>query len=142
MIMQWLEARAWQIGAIAAGAAALGMAVSLSIANARLHDAQATRDALQASIDAPVTGWAARLTTAQNNAATLEATIKSRNDQIDAMGKDSKRRLDEAAAALAAADKRAASDQARIDKLMKPLVGVGTCQRVIEADQRLLESLK
>lgn len=141
-MIAWLEARVWQFGTIVASVMAFGLAIALSISGARLHDAQTSRDALQASIDAPVTGWAARLTTAQNNAATLEDEIKDRNATIDAMGKDSARRLATASAALAEADKRAASDQARIAKLMKPLVGVDTCQRVIEADERLLESLR
>lgn len=141
-MIAWLEARVWQFGTVVATLAAFGLAITLSIANARLHDAQTSRDALQASIDTPVTGWAARLTTAKNNAATLDAAIKAQNATIDAMGKDSARRLATASAALAEADKRTASDQARIAKLMKPLVGVDTCQRVIEADERLLESLK
>jgi len=137
-----LEARVWQFGTIGATAVAFGLAIALSIATARLHDAQVSRDALTASIETPVTGWAARLTTARNNASVLETSIGDQNAKIDALSKDSAARLALATAALAAADKRAAGDQARIAKLLKPLVGSNTCQRVIEADERLLESLK
>lgn len=141
-MIAWLEARVWQVGTIGATAVAFGLAIALSISTARLHDAQADRDALRTSIETPVTGWAARLTTCQNNTASLRAGIEAQNGQIDALKADGAKRLAAANAAIAAADKRAASDQVRIAKLLKPLVGADTCQRVIEADERLLESLR
>lgn len=141
-MIAWLEARVWQFGTAVATLAAFGLAISLSITTARLHDAQKSRDALQASIDTPVTGWAARLTTCQNNTETLQAGIAAQNGQVEGLRAEGAKRMAEAQAALVAAEKRAAADQDRIAKLMKPLVGVDTCQRVIEADERLLESLK
>jgi hypothetical protein len=141
-MIAWLEARAWQVGTIGAAAVALGLAVALSISTARLHDAQTARDALQASIDAPGTGWAARLTTCTNNTATLKAGIEAQNGQIEGLRAEGAKRLAEADKAVTAAQRDAAKAQAKIAALMKPLVGADTCLRVIEADERLLETLK
>ena len=142
MIKEWIEARVWQIGAIGGGLVAAGLAVSLALTTANLHRIEKERDEVRASITAPVTGWAARLTTAQNNAATLEARIKDQNARIDALGRDSAVRLAEADKALTAAQRGQAAAEAKVAKIMKPLVAVDSCARVYEADQRLLESLR
>lgn len=141
-MIAWLEARVWQIGTAVATVTAFGLAVALSTTTARLHDAQTAAAALTASIDAPVTGWAARLTTCQNNTATLDAGIAAQNGQIDALKVDGAKRLAEADKAVSAAQRDAAKSEAKIAALMKPLVGADTCLRVIEADERLLETLK
>jgi len=73
---------------------------------------------------------------------TLQAGIDEQNGKIDALKADGARRMAEAEKALAAAQRDAAKAQTKITALMKPLVGVDTCQRVIEADERLLETLK
>lgn len=142
MIKEWIEARVWQIGAIGGGLVAAGLAVSLAITAANLHRVEKERDDVRASITAPVTGWAARLTTAQNNAATLEGRVKDQNARIDALGRDSAARLAEAEKALTAAQRGQAVAEAKVAKIMKPLVGADTCLRVIEADERLMESLR
>lgn len=141
-MIAWLEARVWQIGTTVATVTAFGLAVALSTTTARLHDAQTAAAALTASIDAPVTGWAARLTTCQNNTATLDAAIQSQNAAIKRNGEEAAARLAMASAALSAAQRDAAKSEVKIAALMKPLVGADTCLRVIEADERLLESLK
>lgn len=142
MIKDWIEARVWQLGTIGASAAAVGLGVALLVSGARLKDAQAARDHLQIAIDQPVTGWAARLTTCQNNTATLQASITGQNAQIDALKAEGVRRTAAAAAALADAQKETVKARANAAEIMKPLVGVDTCQRVNEADERLLEALK
>lgn len=141
-MIAWLEARVWQLGTIGATAMAFALAVSLSIATARLHDAQTAAAALTASIDAPVTGWAARLTTCQNNTASLESAIAERNARIDALAADSARRLAEATKAVTAAQRQASQAEAKVQTIMKPLVGADQCLRFIEADERLMGSLK
>lgn len=141
-MIAWIEARIWQVGTIGASAAAIGLGIALLVSGARLKDAEAARDKLQASITAPGTGWAARLTTCQNNVVTLGSAIQTQNDAIKRTGEESAARLAAASAALKAAQRDNARAEAKVAALMKPLVGVNTCQRVIEADERLLESLK
>ena len=142
MIVQWIEARVWQIGAIGGGLVAAGLAVSLALTTANLHRVEKERDDVRASITAPVTGWAARLTTAQNNAGRLQASIDDQNARIDALGRDSAARLAAAEKALTAAQRGQAAAEAKVAKIMKPLVAADLCLRVQEADARLLESLK
>ena len=136
-----LTGQLWKVGAIGAGVAAAGLAISLALTTANLHRVEKERDDVRTSITAPVTGWAARLTTAQNNAATLEARIKDQNARIDAMGKESAARLAEADRSLVAAQRGQAAAEAKVAKIMKPLVAADMCLRVREADARLLESL-
>lgn len=140
-MIAWLEARVWQIGTIGATAMAFGLAIALSISTARLHDARADADALTAAIEAPVTGWAARLTTCQNNGLVLQAGIESQNAAIKRNGEESAKRLADAEKALSAAQRQAGLAEAKVKAIMKPLVGSDQCVRFIEADERLMESL-
>lgn len=103
---------------------------------------KAGRAEVQATIDQPVTGWKARLATCQGNTVVLQGALASQNDRIDSLGRDSAARLAEAEKGLAAAQRGQAAAEARVAKIMKPLVGADTCLRVIEADQRLMESLR
>ena len=138
----FLTGRLWQAGAIGAGVVAAGLAISLAITSANLHRVEKERDDVRASITAPVTGWAARLTTAQNNVGTLERRIADQNVRIDALGRDSAARLAEAERGLAAAQRGQAAAETKIAAIMKPLVAVDSCARVYEADHRLLETLR
>lgn len=141
-MIAFLTGRLWQVGAIGAGVLAAGLAISLALTSANLHRVEKERDDVRASIEAPVTGWAARLTTAQDNASRLKAAVDDQNARIDALGRDSAARIAEAEKGLAAAQRGQAAAEAKVAKIMKPLVGADTCLRVIEADERLMESLR
>ena len=141
-VLDKIRAAGWQIGAVTAGLAAVGLAVAVLAGHAQLKAARADRDQARAAIEAPVTGWAARLAQCQLNAGALQRAIDGQNAAIKANGEESARRLQAAAEAVDQAQRGAARAEAKVAALMKPLAGFDTCARVIEADQRLLESLK
>lgn len=103
------------------------------------HDAGAAK--VQAAIDAPVTGWSARLAQCTANVAVKDAAIDGQNAQIMATAKISADALAKATADLQAARTANVKDAAKLASLMKPLTGVDTCARVLEADKRLLGTL-
>lgn len=137
-----IRAAGWQIGAIAAGVAAVGLTASVLWGQAQLKAARAERDQVRAAIEAPGTGWAARLAQSQLNNVTLQRAIDGQNAAIKANSEESARRLQAATEAVDQAKRDTARSKAKVAALMKPLSGFDTCARVIEADQRLLESLK
>lgn len=103
---------------------------------------KAGRAEVTATIEQPVTGWKARLSTCQESSDVLLGSIDTQNAAIEALRKDGEVRLAEADKALTKAQKGQAAAEAKVAKIMKPLVGVDTCMRVIEADERLMESLR
>lgn len=137
----WVQAQAWKLGALGGLAVALSLAVALGVCTVQKNRAVTARDALAASIDAPVTGWAARLRQSEANVGVLDKAIAGQNDAIKANAKASAERLAEAEKGLAVARRDQAKAAAKIEALMKPLVGADTCTRVVEADERLLRSL-
>jgi hypothetical protein len=138
----WVQAQAWKLGTGAALATAVTLAVALGVCSVQKGRAETARDALAASIDAPLTGWAARLSQCSANVDVLDDAIDGQNRVIEEAGKASTARLAEAAKSVAAARRDQVQSDAKIAVLMKPLVGADTCLRVIEADERLMRSLK
>lgn len=138
----WLEKQAWKI----ASGVLLIMVISLGIQLARVAADRAKiekqRAALELAIDKPVTGWRARMLTCTNNTAELKGAISAQNDRIKVLGEQSAARIAGAEQALVAAERGKAAADAKIKSLLRPLVGSDTCLRVIEADARLLESLR
>lgn len=138
----WLKPRAFSLISLVAHVLTIALSVAYLVASARLRDAVAQRDALQASIDAPVTGWAARLATCQGNAGVLQAGIKTQSTAIDELGAEGRKRLAAAEADLVAARKDTARAQARVSALLQPLSAGDACRRAVEADDRFLEALR
>ncbi len=138
----FLTGRLWQAGAIGAGVTALGLALALAVTSANLHRVEKERDDVRDSITAPVTGWAARLTTVQANQARLQAAVNDQNARLAAISADGAGRIAAADKDLVEARRGQTKAEAHVARLMKPLVGSDLCLRVQEADARLMETLK
>ena len=141
-MIAFLQAKVWQLGTGVATAAALVLAISLTVTTAGLHRVENERDDIRASIEEPVTGWGARLGTCQANGEALIGRLDAQSVAVAAMGQSSAARIAEAEKGLAAARRDQSQAVAKVTALMKPLVGADTCVRLIEADERLMESLK
>lgn len=137
-----LRARAWQLGAIGAAALVVILSIALAVSAANLRRVVKERDDVRASITAPVTGWAARLTTVQANQARLQAAVNDQNARLAAITADGAGRIAAAEKDLVEARRGQTKAEAQIASLMKPLVGGDLCLRVQEADARLMETLK
>jgi hypothetical protein len=141
-MIAFLQAKVWQLGTGVATAAALVLAISLALATANLHRVEKERDDVRASIEKPGTGWAARLGTCQANGEALIGRLDVQTAAVAALGQASATRIAEAEKGLAAARRDQSRAEAKVSALMKPLVGADTCLRMIEADERLMESLR
>lgn len=127
-----IRAQAWKFGTIGLGVVSLGLCVTCFMLDRHA-------DKLQISLDT----CASNLTTARNNATLLEGTIKTQNDSLDAMTKESKRRTDAATKALAEAQKRTRVIEKRVAVLQdRPIEGSTLEARVLDVDGMVLETIK
>lgn len=127
---------------IYAGVALAGMA---ALAYVWISD-HATIASYERAINAPVTGWQARLNaatadlaTARGNAAVLGAEIQRQNDALEGLKASAATRLANGAAGRAQADQVAASAAALSAKLAKVKAGADVCA---SADALILETVK
>lgn len=142
-MVAWLEAQGWKIGAGVATLVALILGWQLIVADARNDQLARAVDTLQQSIDAPVTGWAARLAQAQTNVATLQTSLDGQTAAVNAAAAESARRQTEAEAAVQAAQAAIAAARRRADDILAlKLTGADTCTRLLEVDAAFLEMLK
>lgn len=123
------------VGALGAGLVAFGHA---RFAAGRT----AGRAEVQKTIDAPATGWSARLDQCQANTATAKGALEDQNASLRRQAAEDAARLAAATKDLASAQRETKATSARIAQLMKPLAGPDQCARAIEVDKRLLEQLK
>ncbi len=141
-MIAWLEARAWQLGTIAACAVAIALGSALvaeKIDHARTEHARA---GLYDQVYTPGTGYLARNTQLTTNLATCSGSLDRQSDAIDRLAADSKAALVESEKSLITARAATAAAERRIGVLLRPLAAADSCARVIEMDARLLESLK
>lgn len=135
----WLEARAWQVGAISGGVVAVGLAVALGVT--AFQKVGLERDV--ARLETAIETVKGDLTTCQGNTRTLEATITEQNSEIELLGLASKARLAAAEKAVVEARAATAATQSRLNRLLNaPASGVTVCERLDEVDRAVLESLK
>lgn len=76
------------------------------------------------------------------NIVTLKTAVDAQNTAISALAADTKTRLDATNATLDGLAKSQRSRDASIAKVLAPLAGQSTCDRLMEADKRLLEVLQ
>lgn len=93
---------------------------------------------VQAAIDAPVTGWSARLQQCTDNVAVKDQAIAGQNAAISKASAASAAALKVATDKLAAVQAQAAKSDAKVASLMKPLTGATVCDRVQDSDKRFL----
>lgn len=124
-----------------------GLSVALAAALLWLYvSTSATIASYERAINAPVTGWAARLSaaqadlaTARGNAATLQAQIDRQNDAVQRLNEGAAARLANGAAERSRASEGVASAAALSAKLAKAQAGADVCA---SADALILETVK
>lgn len=131
----------WALRAYIAGAVVVGLLAALLITygNNRYHAGEAA----QLLVDG------AKLSVVQGDLDQCNANVKVKDDAIAGQNAsiaqtaaDSAKALAVASAGVTAAQKETALGRAKIASLMKPLTGIDTCARVLEANDRLTETLK
>jgi hypothetical protein len=132
----------WKIGAIIAAIVTLiigGLAVKTQIENRQL-DKQ--RVELQKSINDPVTGYVARLTTAQNSVITLKAAVQKQNTEFTRQSNAAKVELARLKRELSVAQAQTKVYQRRVNELLnKPIEGRTPQERYDSVDKLILEDL-
>lgn len=163
MIPLWLiqfalQARAWAASALAVLAKPLATTLPLGawialpvvalVATCSHGSAELKRGVtlgraqVQATIDAPVTGWAAMLKQCRLDKQTLLDGIDVQNKAMKARSDQATASLTAQGAALKSAQATVARQAANTAKLMTPLAAGDTCTRVLEVDRRFLETLQ
>jgi hypothetical protein len=99
----------------------------------RLYDMRAQRDHLQASIEDPVTGWAARHAQCETNVASLDTSIKGLNGQVEKLAADTKSGNERNAVLMGTAIINLRGVRASTDKLlampaMAPVGSIEACR--------------
>lgn len=133
----------WKIGAGFAVVATIVLAFFLVKAQLENRSLGKERDKLTKSINDPVTGYIARLTTAQNNVVILESAIKRQNSEFTRQSNAAKAEMERLRTQLRAAQAESAALQRRVNKIMgTPIAGQTLEQRVQSVDKMVLEDLK
>ena len=124
------------------GVALLGMAALAYV----WISGHATIASYEKAINAPVTGWQARLNactadlaTARGNAATLGSQIDRQNDAVQRLGDDAAARYANGAAERSSALEASSAAKALAAKLAKAQAGADKCA---SADALILETVK
>lgn len=142
-MMAWLEARAWQLAAIAAGALVVALSVMLFVNDVQLNKVQGERDQLHDAIHNEATGYVVRLNTCRRNVDDLEASVKRQSDEIERMERETEQRVANAEAAVASAKVATENANRRLARfLSESPMGSTVCERVEDVDRRFLELLK
>lgn len=134
---------AWQIGAAGAALALLTVSGFLIAAQLENHRIASVNRQLDAQISDPKTGYVVRLAQAQTNTLQLKTGLERQVSDLKAKAAADAARLAETERLLklAQADSRQARRQAA-DLLSRAPAGDTLEQRVLDADARILETLK
>ncbi len=143
MIRVFLSKFAWQIGALGAAVALLTVTGYLIAAQVENHRIASVNRQLDARISDPKTGYVVRLAQAETNTIQLKIGLERQVSDLKAKAAADAARLAETDRLLKAAqaDSRAARRQAA-DLLSRAPAGDTLEQRVLDADARILETLK
>lgn len=137
-----LRARAWQLGTLGAGAAAVLLAVTLGVTTLQKNAAVRERDALHAQINDPVTGHIAEAARCAANTRRLDAALTAQAAAVDDLQAESARRIAAAERGWRDAQRAAAAARFRADRLAAaPIAGETLCERIEDADRTVLEIL-
>lgn len=122
----------WKAATAALGVVSLGLGVTVFVQSQRID-----------SLTVELKTCNADLTTAKNNAATLESALTDQSAAVKRISEESDRRLAESAAALAAAQRRSREAQDRAAVILRtPIKGDNLEQRILDVDAKVLEALK
>lgn len=135
----WIEARIWQVGAVAAGAAAITFAGALVVANVqkdRLDDEVERLNGRVATLDRD-------LGTCRSNLRELDLVIADQNAKITMQAEAGRRATAEAAAALARVEQENRRLGARVAVLLAaPADATDQCDRVQQVDRAVQEAFR
>lgn len=138
-VVQWFEARAWQTGTVVASAAAVGLAIALTVTSFQ----KAGLERELATEKAAVALAGRDLDRCSSNVATLESKIDFANAEIIRVSRAGADKLRIAEDAIAAARSQNARLNSRIDLLLQtPALGATQCERFLEIDRAVQEAIK
>lgn len=133
----------WKIGAIVAIIISLAIGAFAVKTQIESNQVAKQRDQLQRSISDPVTGYIARLTTAQNNVVVLEKAVERQNTELRRQSAESKAQLDRLRIELRVAQAQTRVYQGRVKELMaKPIKGNTPAERYDDVDKMIMEDLR
>ena len=133
LILKW--------GAVALGALLLVIAVLSWIHRHDMRQQAIGAARVQATIDAPVTGWAARLATCKGNAAALQAGLDAQSKAAAQMSEADTAALASATVALHTAQAATVRAQGKVGRVLAPLPAGDACDRLNAVDARLMETV-
>lgn len=141
--LSFVTGRLWQIGAVGASLLALTLGIALIFQMGETRSAEQQRDTLSDQINNEETGFVVRLDRCRSNNATLKTAIEDQNDAIEQLTTETEARLTASEAAVSNAEQRAAAAEDRAWRLRHTQPqGETMCDRVIEVDEMVLESLQ
>jgi hypothetical protein len=131
-------------GAIISGALALILAVIAGAEAVQVHDARAEAVGLHSAIEAPATGWAARLAACSTNATNLQGQLQDQSAAIKTNAAAQAAKLAEAAKIAAQAEQGRARAEALVQQLSayRTPAGSDACADLEAADAAVLRSLQ
>ena len=137
-MVQWFEARVWQIATSVLGAAALALLITTVVVS--FQKAGLERDLAKA--EATIERSATDLTQARRNVTALETSIKESNAEIERVSLAGAERLRAAEAAVAAAREQNLALRGRVDRLLAATPTGSGCDRVNEMNQAVQEAFR
>ena len=142
-MMAWIEARVWQLAAIAAATLVVILSIVLIVSGLNLKRVERERDQLHDAIHNEATGYIVRLNTCQGNVSALEISIGDQNAKIMKLQEQTAARVSAAEAAVEAARTETQAATNRLNRFLSQAPqGATVCERVDDVDRRFLELLK
>lgn len=142
-MIPFLRTFAWQIGAVAAGAALIvssGFLVAAQVENRRITELNRVLDE---RITHPTTGYVVRLAQAQTNAETVKAALEKQVADLKLAAAQDAAKLAETERKLAAAQRDTEAARRQVAEFLSlPPQGDTLEQRIQDVDARFLEMLK
>lgn len=134
-----LDSLTWKVSGITACLLAVALGVSLGIATVQKNDLTAQVRTLQEHAELR----AADLTVCRSNQVLVAAAMARSNEEVQRIANEGAARIATARANVDAARRETAIVQRRLDRLLAtPIAGATPCERMNDADRRVLEILK
>ena len=137
-MVQWFEARAWQIATSVLGAAALALLITAVVLAFQKGGLQRDLAKSQAAVETATT----QRDQARRNVITLEAAIKASNAEIERVSQVGAERVQAAERAVAVAREQNLALRGRVDRLLTTSAAGDSCERVDEIDRAVQEAFR
>lgn len=138
-IVQWFEARAWQVGTIAAAACAVFLAITAGVLWVQKTNLQRDNAALTLAAERSQRD----LTTCHQSVDALTKAVADQSAEVQRVAQAGADRLKAAEKAIAAGLTEAQRLQSRVDLLLRtPALGADRCARVDEVDRAVQEAFR